>query len=154
MRLSPLRCNGPAVRCPQRFIHRRQLLCRQALQAARCYYEVEVQGDKAEIALTYKGIDRKSLSRLSAFGGNDKSWSLDRSNYYSVSHRGVSEQLRTPPAHQIIGVYLQFREGLLSFYEVSDTMMLLYKGEARFTEPLYPGFWLGEKCRIRICDLR
>nr|XP_046239745.1 tripartite motif-containing protein 16-like protein [Scatophagus argus] len=154
VRLSPLKCKGPPVRHPEKFIYRRQVLCREGLQAERCYYEVEVEGDKAEIALAYKGIDRKTRTALSAFGGNSNSWSLDRSANYSVSHRGDSIQLKASPSHHRIGVYLRFKEGLLSFYEVSDSMRFLYRAEAKFTEPLYPGFWLGEKCCIRICDLR
>lgn len=153
VRLSPLNCKGPAVRYPQRFLHRRQVLCTEGLQAERCYYEIEVEGDKAEIALAYKGIDRKSRTSLSAFGGNAKSWSLDRSTNYSVSYRGNSVQLTTSPSHQRIGIYLEFKEGMLSFYEVSDSMRFLYKVQAEFTEPLYPGFWLGDKCCIRIRDL-
>lgn len=139
---------------PERFLHRRQVLCREGLQAERCYYEVEVKGDKAEIALAYRGMDRKSRSSLSAFGGNAYSWSLDRSRNYSVSHRGESVQLTTPPSQHRIGIYLEFKKGALSFYEVSGGMKFLYKVEAKFTEALYPGFWLGENCCIRICDLR
>ncbi|XP_031143638.1 tripartite motif-containing protein 16-like isoform X1 [Sander lucioperca] len=152
--LSPLQYKSQAIRHPERFNHRRQVLCREGLQAERCYYEIEVEGDKAEIALAYKGMDRKSRTALSAFGGNAKSWSLDRSTNYSVSHRADSIQLTTYPSQRRLGVYLKFKEGTLSFYEVSDSMTFLYKIEAKFTEPLYPGFWLGEKCRIRICDLK
>lgn len=154
VRFSPLKSvKTPAIHYPSRFIHRRQVLCRERL-AERCYYEVELEGDKAEIALTYEGIDRKSRTSLSAFGGNANSWSLDRSLTYSVSHKGDSIQLTISPGHRRIGVYLEFRKGLLSFYEVSDHMKFLYKLEAEFKEPLYPGFWLGEKCCIRICDLK
>ncbi|XP_029286501.1 tripartite motif-containing protein 16-like [Cottoperca gobio] len=154
VRLSPLKCKSPAIRYPERFIHRRQVLCREGLQAERCYYEIEVEGGKAEIALAYKRMNRKSRTKLSAFGGNAYSWSLDRSTSYSVSHRADSIQLTTYPSHHRLGVYMKFKEGTLSFYEVSDSMKFLYKLEAEFTEPLYPGFWLGEKCCIRICDLR
>ncbi|KAL6112165.1 uncharacterized protein ACO6RY_08984 [Pungitius sinensis] len=155
VRLSPLGRRRPSVRFPLRFLHRRQVLCREGLRAERCYYEVEVEGSKAEIALAYRGMDRKSRTRMSAFGGNAKSWSLDRSaNHYSVSHRSDSVQLTARPSRSRLGVYLNCREGTLSFYEVSDTMVFLYKVEAEFTEPLYPGFWLGEDCCIRICDLR
>ncbi|XP_040060738.1 tripartite motif-containing protein 16 isoform X2 [Gasterosteus aculeatus] len=155
VRLNPLKCKTPSVRYPLRFLHRRQVLCREGLQGERCYYEIEVEGDKAEIALAYKGMDRKSRTQLSAFGGNAQSWSLDRSaNHYSVSHKSDSVQLTTRPSRSKLGVYLNFKEGTLSFYEVSDRMVFLYKVEAEFTEPMYPGFWLGEKCCIRICDLR
>lgn len=146
------RSKNPGVRYPERFIHRRQVLCREGLQG-NCYYEVEVKGDKAEIALAYKGIDRKSRNELSAFGANANSWSLDRSKNYCVSHNSESILLTTPPSHHRIGVYLKFQNGTLSFYEVSDSMNFLYKVEAKFREPLYPGFWLGEKSCIRLCDL-
>lgn len=142
----------PARRRPNRFKRRRQLLCRDALCAARCYYEVEVEGNRVEIALAYRRIDRKSLSKLSAFGENDMSWCLSRSNVYSFSHNSNSMTLQAEPVHRKVGVYLQHREGLLSFYEVADRMKLLHRVRASFTEPLYPGFWLGENCRIKICD--
>ncbi|XP_074533128.1 tripartite motif-containing protein 16-like [Halichoeres trimaculatus] len=153
VRLSPQTVNTSVYRDSEQFLHRKQVLCREGLHAERCYYEVEIRGDKVEIALAYKGIDRKSRMTPSAFGANAKSWSLDRSTHYSVSHRGDSIQLTTPPTQKKIGVYLKFREGTVSFYEVSDTMKFLYKMEAQFTEPLYPGFWLSEGCCIRICDL-
>ena len=143
---------------PERFTHRRQLLCAQGLSAAaaeRCYYEVEVRGEKAEIALAYRGMDRKSRMKSSAFGGNSKSWSLDRNRVYSVSHNDDSIELSTPPSHHRVGVYLNFKEGVLTFYEVSaENMTFLYRVEATFAEPLYPGFWLGDKCSIRLCGLR
>ncbi|XP_041634513.1 tripartite motif-containing protein 16-like [Cheilinus undulatus] len=154
VRLSPQTFKSSAVRYPERFLHRRQVLCREGLQAEHCYYEVEITGgNKVEIALAYKSIDRKSRMSVSAFGANEKSWSLDRSTNYSVSHKADSIQLTTPPTQKRIGVYLKFKEGTVSFYEVSDTMKFLYTVEAEFKEPLYPGFWLGEDCRIRICDL-
>ncbi|XP_014874467.1 tripartite motif-containing protein 16-like protein [Poecilia latipinna] len=154
IRLSADRCQIPASPHPGRFIHRYQLLCREGLQAERCYYEVELEGDKAEIALAYKGIDRKSKMMKSAFGANEKSWSLDVSRTYSVSHRSESVKLSQERRGKKIGVYLKFKEGTLSFYEVSDSMKFLYKVETHFTEPLYPGFWLDNKCSIRICDLK
>ncbi|XP_068568071.1 tripartite motif-containing protein 16-like isoform X2 [Cebidichthys violaceus] len=153
VRLSPSEFKSSAARFPHRFLHRRQVLCREGLQAERCYYEIEVKGDKAEIALAYRGIDRRSRTRLSAFGATESSWSLDRSANYSVSHRAESVQLTTCPSQRRLGVYLNFAAGALSFYEVSDRMTFLYKVEAEFTEPLYPGFWLGENCCISICDL-
>lgn len=138
-----------------RFTRRRQVLCKEGLQAEHCYFEVEVDGEKAEIAVTYEGLDRGSLSPSSAFGGNKMSWSLDLSKTYSVSHNAGSVQLIATPNSRKIGVYIKFKEGTLSFYEVSkSTMMLLYKTETTFSEPLYPGFWLGDMCTIKLCDLK
>ncbi|MEQ2211303.1 hypothetical protein XENOCAPTIV_022221 [Xenoophorus captivus] len=154
VRMSADRFQTPSLNSSERFTHRHQVLCREGLQAERCYYEVEVKGDKAEIALAYKGIDRKSSTNKSAFGANATSWSLDLNNFYSVSHKSKSIQLIQQPSGGRIGVYLKLKEGSLSFYEVSDSMRFLYKVEAKFTEPLYPGFWLNDKCCIRICDLK
>ncbi|XP_015231531.1 PREDICTED: tripartite motif-containing protein 16-like protein [Cyprinodon variegatus] len=154
VKLSPRGCQIPSACFPERFNSRRQVLCREGLQAERCYYEVEVKGGKAEIALAYKGLDRKSSTEKSAFGANEKSWSLDLSNSYSVSHKSESILLKQSPSSKKIGVYLEFKEGSLSFFEVSDSMTFLYKLKANFTEPLYPGFWLDDKSCIRICDLK
>ncbi|XP_067113910.1 tripartite motif-containing protein 16-like protein [Osmerus mordax] len=138
-----------------RFARRRQVLCKEGLEGEQCYFEVEVDGEKAEIALTYKGLDRGSLSPSSALGGNKVSWSLDRSKTYSVSHKANSVQLIATPDSRKIGVYIKFKEGTLSFYEVSEnTMKLLYKTVTTFSEPLYPGFWLGDMCTIKLCDLK
>ncbi|KAJ0023171.1 hypothetical protein NQD34_003070 [Periophthalmus magnuspinnatus] len=150
---APKNARGPAVRYPERFLRRRQLLCKEGLQADRCYYEIEITGGKSEIALAYKALDRKSFKK-SAFGENANSWSLDCTpTHYSVSHNGESVQLTSVPEHNRIGVYLKFREGTVSFYEVSDTMKFLYTKEGNFGEPLYPGFWIEENCCIKICDL-
>ncbi|XP_029006649.1 tripartite motif-containing protein 16-like isoform X2 [Betta splendens] len=156
VKLSPQTDKAPSVRSSERFLKRRQVLCREGLWAERCYYEVEVVGGKVEIALAYKGIDRKSLTLSSAFGGNANSWSLDRSTIYSVNHNTDGVELIRAPHHRRIGVYLSFKEGTLAFYEVSDVfeMIYLYKDKYQFKEPLYPGFWLEEKCCIRICDLK
>ncbi|XP_033938843.1 tripartite motif-containing protein 16-like [Pseudochaenichthys georgianus] len=155
VRLNSPKMNDLGLHSPDRFIHRMQVLCKEGLHADRCYYEVEVEGDKAEIALAYRGMNRKTRTRLSAFGANAFSWSLDRASKYSVSHRADSVQLTSSPSHSRIGVYLKFKEGTLAFYEVSgsDSMKFLYKLQATFTEPLYPGFWLEKGCCIRICDL-
>ncbi|XP_035633625.1 tripartite motif-containing protein 16-like protein [Oncorhynchus keta] len=139
----------------ERFNYRRQVLCKKGLEAERCYWEVEVVGNKAEIALAYWGIDRKSVSKRSAFGASDQSWSLDRSKGYSVCHNSEGVALCATPSQCRLGVYLQFKEGTITFYEVSDKMELLYRTKKfTFTEPLYPGFWLGEESCITLCNLR
>ncbi|KAK7916684.1 hypothetical protein WMY93_012445 [Mugilogobius chulae] len=67
VKLVPETARGPAVRHPDRFLQRKQLLCKEGLQADH-YYEVEVTGCKTEIALAYGAIDRKRFKQ-SGFGG-------------------------------------------------------------------------------------
>ncbi|XP_029549925.1 tripartite motif-containing protein 16-like protein [Salmo trutta] len=155
VRWDPKKQKVPVQPHPERFTNRHQVMCREGLEAERCYWEVEMVGNKAEIALAYLGINRKSRSKTSAFGGSDQSWSLDCSKGYSVSHNSKSILLSATPSQHKIGVYLKFKEGTIAFYEVSDRMKFLYRTQkCTFTEPLYPGFWLGDDSPITLCHLR
>ncbi|XP_062330164.1 NACHT, LRR and PYD domains-containing protein 12-like [Osmerus eperlanus] len=52
---------------------------------------------------------------------------------------------------QIIGVYLDWSAGTLSFYSIcSDTRTLLYTFNTTFTEPVYPGFWVPEHSSVSL----
>uniref|UniRef100_A0A8C4TJZ1 Uncharacterized protein n=1 Tax=Erpetoichthys calabaricus TaxID=27687 RepID=A0A8C4TJZ1_ERPCA len=136
---------------PDRFDCWEQILCREALNGTRCYWEVMWSGKKAEIGVTYKGIGRKGVGNECVLGFNDKSWSLyccDSS--YSAWHNKRQTQIRAPRSHRI-GVYLDCPGGSLSFYSVSDTMTLLHKFSTSFNEPLYPGFGLGLASTVTIC---
>uniref|UniRef100_A0A4W5RGJ2 Tripartite motif containing 16 n=1 Tax=Hucho hucho TaxID=62062 RepID=A0A4W5RGJ2_9TELE len=155
VRWEPKKQKVPVQPHPERFTKRHQVMCREGLEAERCYWEVEMVGNKVEIALAYWGINRKSRSKTSAFGGSDQSWSLDCSKGYSVSHNNTSILLSATPSQHKIGVYLKFKEGTIAFYEVSDRMKFLYRThKCTFTEPLYPGFWLGDESPITLCNLR
>ncbi|TNN47689.1 E3 ubiquitin/ISG15 ligase TRIM25 [Liparis tanakae] len=47
------------------------------------------------------------------------------------------------PRSSRLGVYLDHRAGILSFYSVSDTMTLLHRVQTTFTQPLYAGLRLN-----------
>uniref|UniRef100_A0A8C4T353 Tripartite motif-containing protein 16-like n=1 Tax=Erpetoichthys calabaricus TaxID=27687 RepID=A0A8C4T353_ERPCA len=128
---------------PDRFEFWDQVLCKEGLSGTRCYWEVEWSG-AAEIGVTYKKIKRKGMEQDSRLGYNKKSWTLCCSSYtYSVWHNNKETELRAPTC-TTIGVYLDFPAGTLSFYSISDSMILLHKFKTTFTEPLYPGFCLKE----------
>uniref|UniRef100_A0A8C4TN12 Tripartite motif-containing protein 16-like n=1 Tax=Erpetoichthys calabaricus TaxID=27687 RepID=A0A8C4TN12_ERPCA len=123
-----------------RFEKWQQILCREALWWTRHYWEVEWSGDKADIGVTYRGIGRKEAGNECVLGLNDKSWSLCCSEAgVSAWHNNQKTDIRVPISHKI-GVYLDRPGGSLSFYNVSDTMTLLHKFNASFTEPLFAGF--------------
>ncbi|MBN3285821.1 TRI29 protein, partial [Polyodon spathula] len=52
------------------------------------------------------------------------------------------------------GEYLDCPAGTLSFYGVSDTMTLLHRFQATFTEPLYPGVWVDDDSTVTIRQLK
>ncbi|XP_061565716.1 tripartite motif-containing protein 16-like [Cololabis saira] len=127
---------------PDRFTTWFQVLSRESL-IGRCYWEVEWRGRGVEFAVAYKNISRAGSSDDCVFGGNNKSWAL----YYGIPgyifwYNNIQTRVSGPPSSRV-GVYLDHRAGLLSFYSVSETMTLLHRVQTSFTEPLYAGLWLS-----------
>ncbi|XP_053186431.1 tripartite motif-containing protein 16-like [Scomber japonicus] len=124
---------------PDRFTDERQVLSRESLPG-RCYWEVEWRRE-VKIAVSYKNISRKGWG--CGFGDNHKSWAL----YFDGKHcsfwfNGVSTPVSGPVSSKV-GVYLDHKAGILSFYSVSETMTLLHRVQTTFTQPLYAGVCLG-----------
>ncbi|XP_071397532.1 E3 ubiquitin/ISG15 ligase TRIM25-like [Centroberyx affinis] len=137
---------------PDRFTYWCQVLSRESL-TGRCYWEVEWSGKRGSIAVAYKDISRTGYESL--IGYNDKSWAL---YYYNNSYQFRHNNISTPipgPLSSRVGVYLDHRAGILSFYRVSETMTLLHRVQTTFTQPLHPGFWLyytgstAELCKLK-----
>nr|XP_024657222.1 tripartite motif-containing protein 16-like [Maylandia zebra] len=118
-----------------------QVLSRESL-TGRCYWEVEWRGGGVRVAVAYKNISRTGLGDECGFGNNDKSWALRCvTNSYKFWHNNVQTVLSGPRSSRV-GVYLDHRAGILSFYSVSETMTLLHRVQTTFTQPLYAGLWL------------
>ncbi|XP_078143689.1 tripartite motif-containing protein 16-like [Centroberyx gerrardi] len=131
---------------PDRFNKWRQVLSREGL-TGRCYWEVEWSRGRVSIAVSYKDISR--TGGTCEFGYNDKSWALDY--YYN---QFIHNNIKTPipgPLSSRVGVYLDHRAGILSFYSVSETMTLIHRVQTTFTQPLYPGLWLGVRATAELC---
>ncbi|XP_039599123.1 stonustoxin subunit beta-like [Polypterus senegalus] len=140
---------------PERFDCWPQVLCREALTGTRCYWEVECTGESLRIGVAYKGMRRKGYG-LDCLGHNDKSWSLFCSNSeYSVCHNNKDTVISPNPCNssRLIGVYLDWPAGSLSFYRVSHKITLLHRINTSFTEPIYPGFGLQYNSSVAISHL-
>ncbi|KAL7375991.1 hypothetical protein ABVT39_027828 [Epinephelus coioides] len=115
-----------------------QVLCKEGL-SGRCYWEVSWDGNPWSVAVSYKD---SSSTNASEFGNDNKSWSLNCStNGYTFQHNSLNKTVRGPRSSKI-GVYLDYKAGMLSFYSISGTMTLLHKEHTTFTQPLYPGLEL------------
>ncbi|XP_065820076.1 tripartite motif-containing protein 16-like [Labrus bergylta] len=121
---------------PDRFTECLQVLSKESL-TGRCYWEVKKRGGGVFVAVTYKNISRAGRSNECAFGRNDKSWALDcdSCNFY---YNKVSTPVSGPRSSRV-GVYLDHRAGILSFYSISETMTLLHRVQTTFTQPLHAG---------------
>ncbi|XP_016358707.1 tripartite motif-containing protein 16-like protein [Sinocyclocheilus anshuiensis] len=137
---------------PDRFEWWAQVLSKEGL-TGRCYWEVVWSGQYGvDLAVSYKDINRTGQGDDSGFGYNRHSWSLDCSMFrYAIVHNNEETEISVPLSHWI-GVYLDHRAGQLSFYSVSDTMILLHKVQTRFTQPLYPGFGLFQGSTAKLCE--
>ncbi|XP_062285590.1 tripartite motif-containing protein 16-like [Scomber scombrus] len=139
---------------PDIFIGSYQVLSRESL-TGRCYWEVEWRGGGLRVAVAYKNISRAGGSNECGFGLNDKSWALRfYNNCYTFWFNNISTPVSGPHSSRL-GVYLDHRAGILSFYSVSETMTLLHRVQTTFTEPLYAGVWLldsgvtAEFCKLK-----
>ncbi|CAJ1086077.1 tripartite motif-containing protein 16-like [Xyrichtys novacula] len=114
-----------------------QIWCSEAL-TKRCYWEVSLSGYTWCVAVSYKDKSGAS-SYKSEFGKDDRSWSLECSSKgCSLRHNDQSISV-SGSVFSKIGVYLDYIEGILSFYSISGSnMTLLHRVDTTFTEPLYP----------------
>ncbi|XP_032415561.1 LOW QUALITY PROTEIN: tripartite motif-containing protein 16-like [Xiphophorus hellerii] len=124
---------------PDRFTGYSQVLSRESLTGL-CYWEVERSGSNVFVAVAYKNISRAGSGNECIFGYNDKSWSLNCSNS-TFAHNNIWTSVSGPVSSRV-GVYLDHRAGILSFYSVSKTMTLLHRVQTRFTQPLLAGVWV------------
>ncbi|CAI5678184.1 unnamed protein product [Oreochromis niloticus] len=124
---------------PDRFRYCYQVLGRERL-TGRCYWEVVRKG-RVYVAVAYKKICRAGCGKVCGFGRNDKSWALDCSkNSYTFWHNNTETPVSGHGSSRV-GVYLDHRAGILSFYRVSETMTLLHRVQTTFTKPLFAGLW-------------
>uniref|UniRef100_A0A668A449 FinTRIM family, member 19 n=1 Tax=Myripristis murdjan TaxID=586833 RepID=A0A668A449_9TELE len=142
---------------PERFDELSQVLSRESL-TGHCYWEVEWKG-RVYIAVSYKDISRKGTRDACAFGCNDKSWALFCYNMNChFRHNNIKTEIPLPVSSRV-GVYLDHRAGILSFYSISKTMTLLHRVLTTFTQPLHAGFWLprfdvGNGATAELCKLK
>uniref|UniRef100_UPI0037E8D7FD tripartite motif-containing protein 16-like n=1 Tax=Semicossyphus pulcher TaxID=241346 RepID=UPI0037E8D7FD len=140
---------------PDRFTGWEQVLSRESLTGC-CYWEVEWRGRGVNVAVAYKNISR--AGNECGFGHNDKSWGLDcNNNSYNFWYNNVQTPVSGPLSSRV-GVYLDHRAGILSFYSISKTMTLLHRVQTTFTQPLYAGLWFyglfsygdtAELCKVK-----
>ncbi|XP_044075727.1 tripartite motif-containing protein 16-like [Siniperca chuatsi] len=139
---------------PDRFTGCCQVLSRQSL-TGRCYWEVEWRGRGVSVAVTYKNISRSGRLNECGFGFNDKSWALYcDNNSYNFWYNKVQTPVSGPWSSRV-GVYLDHRAGILSFYSISETITLLHRVQTTFTQPLYAGLQLfSSGATAEFCELK
>ncbi|XP_067428976.1 tripartite motif-containing protein 16-like [Thunnus thynnus] len=143
---------------PDRFTECYQVLSRESL-TGRCYWEVEWRGKGmwawgVGVAVAYKNISRAGNPDECIFGRNNKSWSLYcNTNSFTFWFNNIQTRVSGPRSFRV-GVYLDHRAGILSFYSVSETMTLLHRVQTTFTQPLYAGLGIYIGATAELCKLK
>ncbi|MEQ2298745.1 hypothetical protein AMECASPLE_008546 [Ameca splendens] len=133
-----------------------QVLASFALEQGRWYWEVSVSMDDGrwKVGLCEGQIERKGQKDSSRLGFNSYSWCLacDKRKLEAV-HNKEMVPLRAEGL-QRVGVFLDFEDGSLSFFNVTlgGSLALLHSYKHNFSEPLYPALSVS-KTQLTICDM-
>uniref|UniRef100_A0A8C5PC09 Uncharacterized protein n=1 Tax=Leptobrachium leishanense TaxID=445787 RepID=A0A8C5PC09_9ANUR len=148
--VSGIKQNRPET--PERFQYN-QVLSSRSFSSGRHYWEVE--GSKSggwEVGMAYPSIERGGLQSLIGF--NNKSWGLGRrwdKNEYYVRRDSDEEELLHPISSSRLGIFLDYKAGRLSFYELCDPIKHLHTFTVVFKEPLHAVFrvyWVNAWVRV------
>ncbi|XP_053192560.1 E3 ubiquitin-protein ligase TRIM39-like isoform X1 [Scomber japonicus] len=124
---------------PERFSVNPCVLGKQSLSSGRFYFEVQVK-EKTEwdLGVARESINRKGNIKLSPQYGY---WTICLRNgneYYAGNSPSVRLSLKSRP--QKVGVFVDYEEGLVSFYDVDAAALIYSFTDCSFTEKLYPYF--------------
>lgn len=133
-----------------------QVLAASALNGGRHYWEVRMRSDEGrwKVGVCEAQIERKSQRDASRLGCNSFSWcvAFDRRRV-ELQHNKEAVAVAADGL-QTVGVFLDFEEGILSFFSVTPegSMVPLHSYRQAFVEPLYPALYVS-KTQLTFCDL-
>ncbi|XP_074487547.1 E3 ubiquitin-protein ligase TRIM21-like [Sebastes fasciatus] len=127
---------------PERFSDSACVLGKQSFTSGRFHFEVKVKG-KTDWDL---GVARESINRKGEFtlSPEDGYWTICLRNgykYEACDDCSVSLSLKSRP--QKVGVFVDYEEGLVSFYDVGAAALIYSFTGCCFTEKLFPYFSPG-----------
>ncbi|XP_022600938.1 E3 ubiquitin-protein ligase TRIM21-like [Seriola dumerili] len=124
---------------PERFSYCVMVLGKQSFSSGRFYYEVEVKGKtKWDLGVTSVSANRKGQVTSSPKAGY---WTLQLRNgneYVALADPDVVLSLKSQP--QKVGVFVDYEEGLVSFYNVDVADIIYSFTGCSFPNKLLPFF--------------
>ncbi|XP_056596734.1 centromere-associated protein E-like [Triplophysa dalaica] len=124
---------------PKRFDRCLIVLGKEGFSSGRFYYEVQVKGKTDwTLGVVRESVDRKGEITLTPVNGF---WTVvlrNENEYKACAAPDVSLSLRVKP--QKVGVFVDYEEGLVSFYDVENRSHIYSYTDQSFTEKLYPYF--------------
>lgn len=124
---------------PQRFDYVPNVLAKEGFSSGKFYYEVQVK-DKTQwdLGVASQSINRKGDLRMSPKTGY---WtiSLKKENKFTANESPVNN-LHVRGTPQKVGVFVDYEEGQVSFYDTDARACIFSFTGCNFTEELFPFF--------------
>ncbi|XP_042581251.1 E3 ubiquitin-protein ligase TRIM39-like isoform X2 [Cyprinus carpio] len=124
---------------PERFDTCPDVLGKEGFSSGRFYFEVQVKGKTDwDLGVARESINRKGKITARPRDGYWNVWLRNGDEYHPGEDTPVSLSLRVKP--QRVGVFVDYEEGLVSFYDVESSSHIYSFTAQSFTEKLYPYF--------------
>ncbi|XP_037306598.2 E3 ubiquitin-protein ligase TRIM21-like [Pungitius pungitius] len=124
---------------PERFNDCVIVLGKQSFSSGRFYYEVQVKEKTGwDLGVVRRSIDRKGSISVSPQNGY---WTIrlrNENEYKALDDPPFRLSLESRP--EKVGVFVDYEEGLVSFYDVGSAALIYSFTGCCFTEKLYPYF--------------
>ncbi|XP_033982689.1 probable E3 ubiquitin-protein ligase TRIML1 [Trematomus bernacchii] len=124
---------------PKRFDHCVNVLAKQSFFSGIFYYEVQVQGKTGwDLGVVRESINRKGQIPATPQNGYWAIWLRNENQYIACAGPRVRLSLKSQP--EKVGVFVDYEEGLVSFYDVDAAALIYSFTGCCFKEKLYPYF--------------
>ncbi|MEQ2281507.1 hypothetical protein AMECASPLE_031082 [Ameca splendens] len=124
---------------PERFSQCVNVLGCQSFSSGRFYFEVQVKGKTGwTLGVARESITRKGIITLSPQDGFWTVWLRNGNEYQACA--GPLARLHLHPGPEKVGVFVDYEEGLVSFYDVEAAALIYSFTGYCFTEKIYPFF--------------
>lgn len=124
---------------PKRCTYYSNVLGKQGFSSGRFYYEVQVNGKTQwDLGVATESISRKEKKPLCPRNGY---WAVRLRNgnqYKALVGASICLSLRAQP--QKVGVFVDYEEGVVCFYDVDEAALIYSFTGCKFTEKLHPLF--------------
>lgn len=124
---------------PERFDNVLNVLAKEGFSSGKFYYEVQVKGKPQwDLGVAYGCINRKGDIRLSPKNGYWTIWLRNGNELTANTVPPIHLTVRQSP--EKVGVFVDYKEGQVSFYDVDARANIYSFTGCNFTEKLFPFF--------------
>lgn len=126
---------------PERFDTCVFALGKESFSSGKFYYEVQVKGaTEWDLGVARESVSRKGQISLSPKNGFWTIWLRNENEYRALAYPSVSLPLKSRPER--VGVFVDYKEAVVSFYDVDAAVLMYSFTGCSFNDKLCPFFSL------------